>query len=85
VNRRSFLAGLAALLPLAGCSTRESAVLEEVTIVNVYDEEKTGDFDGTTVVALSDGQRYKLGGKLGKVGDKIMVRLRDKNGRWANY
>lgn len=78
-----FLACVVVALACLGCQP-PSRVSEEVTIVNVYDEERMGDEDGTTIVAFADGQRARLRGKLGSVGDKISVRMRYENGDFFN-
>jgi len=44
-----------------------------VKIVDVYREFKIGRPSGTTVVAMPDGSRVKLDGRLGKKGEVITV------------
>lgn len=76
-NIRNFIMLLAALT--AGCTPPEPIrVREKAVIVSVYDEVRWGVTDGTTVVEMPDGDRIRLVGKLGTVGETIQVKVRTK-------
>jgi hypothetical protein len=54
-------------------SHRNDMELVSVTIVSIYETDRMGD-DWVTVVEDDDRRRHRLDGKLGKVGDKLMVK-----------
>ena len=58
-----------------GCSEPVFAPIEmiKVKIVAVYDERRIGKRDGTTIIECPNNTRSYIKGKMGQVGEVIMV------------
>lgn len=81
--KRACLFLVLALVALAGCRS-ESTTPMKATIVAVYQEERWGAPDGTTVVQFADGSRARVVGMLGKPGEPITVYFNEgSDGSWV--